>query len=594
MSPGSVLTGIAAKEPLWTSSGPVNPELVFSLRRVTEAAACAAFNWIGRGDSLDAGRAALDAMRAALADIDIDAVVAIGEATRGEAPQPQRGERLGTPGFRLQGRCRGRSGRGHELSRARPDQCAGRARRGRPRRHDEPGARLLHGEIRGKRAGARQDRSALAGGEEAHHPCRGSQQGRRPISPSSCWKSRAIASLSIASLAAGARVALYPAGDVAGALMAAIPGSGIDALMGTGGTPEGVMSACAIRGIGGEFLARLDPQLQTETKAVKEAGIDTSKWYQCDEIITSDNVFFCATGITTGLMLEGVERTKSHYKVQTMMITGATGERQILTTLHADRAHGEHRRARRRLKPDLGGRAWSAEMSKRVEHPIILGIVGDSASGKSTLSVGVAQILGEEHCTVICTDDYHRYDRKARATLGLSALDPRANHIDILEQHLRLLRRGEAVLKPVYDHRDGTFEAPEYVKPKEFVIAEGLLGYATRGMRDCYDVKIYLDPEEDLTVKWKMHRDTTKRGYTREQVLAQLERREIDSPNFIHPQRTFADIVIRFQRPAGANGSDTRLDVRHILRPTLPHPDFTPLFDGSSNAGLAPRACSRP
>jgi fructose-1,6-bisphosphatase II len=133
-------------------------------------------------------------------------------------------------------------------------------------------------------------------------------------------------------LGAGARVALYPAGDVAGALMAAIPGSGIDALMGTGGTPEGVMSACAVRAIGGEFLARLDPQLQTEAKAVKDAGIDTEKWYQRDEIITTDNVFFCATGITTGLMLEGVERSKSHYKVQTMMITGETGERQIMTS----------------------------------------------------------------------------------------------------------------------------------------------------------------------------------------------------------------------------------------------------------------------
>ena len=225
-------------------------------------------------------------------------------------------------------------------------------------------------------------------------------------------------------------------------------------------------------------------------------------------------------------------------------------------------------------------------MSKRVDHPIILGIVGDSASGKSTLSVGVAQILGEAHCTVICTDDYHRYDRKARAAAGLSALDPRANYVDVLEQHLRLLRAGEPILKPVYDHRQGTFEPPEYVRPKEFVIAEGLLGYTTRTMRDCYDVKIYLDPQEELRVKWKMHRDTTKRGYTAEEVMAQLERRGIDSPNFIHPQRTFADIVISFQRSADANGSDTRLDVRHILRPTLPHPDFTPLFDGSSNAGL--------
>jgi phosphoribulokinase len=225
-------------------------------------------------------------------------------------------------------------------------------------------------------------------------------------------------------------------------------------------------------------------------------------------------------------------------------------------------------------------------MPKRVDHPIILGIVGDSASGKTTLSAGVAQILGEAHCTVICTDDYHRYDRAQRAAAGLSALDPRSNYIDVLEQHLRLLRGGEPILKPVYDHRQGTLEPPEYVRPKDFVIAEGLLGYTTRAMRDCYDVKIYLDPEEGLRRRWKLHRDTTRRGYTREEVLFQLERRESTSQAFIHPQRTFADIVIRFQRSKGANGSDTQLDVRHILRPTLPHPDFTPLFDGSSNAGL--------
>ncbi len=225
-------------------------------------------------------------------------------------------------------------------------------------------------------------------------------------------------------------------------------------------------------------------------------------------------------------------------------------------------------------------------MPKRVDHPIILGIVGDSASGKTTLSAGVAQILGEDRCTVICTDNYHRYNRRERADNGLSAIDPRANYLDILEQHLRHLREGDAILHPIYDHRDGTFARPQYIKPKEFVIAEGLLGYTTRAMRDCYDVKIYLDPDEDLRVKWKLHRDTTRRGYKREEVLASLEKRKQESPNYVHPQRTFADIVIRFQTPSGANGSDTQLDVRHLLRPTLPHPDFTPLFDGSSNSGL--------
>ncbi len=230
-------------------------------------------------------------------------------------------------------------------------------------------------------------------------------------------------------------------------------------------------------------------------------------------------------------------------------------------------------------------------MPKRVEHPIILGIVGDSASGKTTLTAGVAQILGEDRCTVICTDDYHRYDRRERGEKGLSAVDPRANFIDILEQHLRHLRDGEGILKPIYDHRDGSFGRPRYVRPKEFVIAEGLLGYTTRAMRDCYDVKIYLDPDEDLRVKWKVHRDTSKRGYRKEEVLASLEKRKVDSTNYVHPQRTFADIVIHVRAPSSSNGAsthmgDAHLDVRHILRPTLPHPDFAPLFDGTSNAGL--------
>ena len=107
-------------------------------------------------------------------------------------------------------------------------------------------------------------------------------------------------------------------------------------------------------------------------------------------------------------------------------------------------------------------------MPKRVDHPIILGIVGDSASGKTTLSAGVAAILGEDRCTVLCTDDYHRSTARERAEKCLSAIDPRANYLDVLEQHLRLLREGEPILKPVYDHRDGT------LRPAEICEAEGV------------------------------------------------------------------------------------------------------------------------
>ena len=227
-------------------------------------------------------------------------------------------------------------------------------------------------------------------------------------------------------------------------------------------------------------------------------------------------------------------------------------------------------------------------MSKRVDHPIILGIVGDSASGKTTLSAGVAQILGAEHCTVMCTDDYHRYNRRNALPQGLSALDPRANYLDVLEQHLRRLREGEPILKPVYDHRDGTLRIGRNTSsPRSSSSPRACSATPRARMRDCYDVKIYLDPEEDLRVKWKIHRDTTKRGYTPGRG-ARSARGGGRTPSqaYIHPQRTFADIVIRFQKPQDANGSDTQLDVRHILRPTLPHPDFTPLFDGSSNAGL--------
>ncbi len=226
--------------------------------------------------------------------------------------------------------------------------------------------------------------------------------------------------------------------------------------------------------------------------------------------------------------------------------------------------------------------------NKKLNRPIILGVVGDSAVGKTTLSKGVAKILGEDRVTVICTDDYHRYDRAERAKNGISALDPRGNYMDILEQHLAQLRAGKPILKPVYNHDHGTLDRPEYIEPKEYVIAEGLLGYTTRAMRECYDVKIYLDPLEDLRRRWKVGRDTTKRGYSEEQVLASLDKRKDDSPAFIHPQRLFADIIIRFLVPPEAQDSaDSHLDVRHILRPTLPHPDFTKVIEASGNGMIS-------
>lgn len=218
------------------------------------------------------------------------------------------------------------------------------------------------------------------------------------------------------------------------------------------------------------------------------------------------------------------------------------------------------------------------------DRPIILGVVGDSAAGKTTLTRGIAQVFGEENVTVICTDDYHRYDRKQRAEMGISALHPDCNYLDIIEQHLDLLRQGQAILKPIYNHSTGAFDPPEYIEPRKYVIVEGLLGYSTKKMRDSYDVKTYLAPPETLRTSWKIKRDTRKRGYNDEQVLEQLRKREPDSETFIRPQRKWADAVISFYPPSDeSKRNDLLLNVRLILRPTIPHPDFTHILNDEAS-----------
>ncbi len=219
------------------------------------------------------------------------------------------------------------------------------------------------------------------------------------------------------------------------------------------------------------------------------------------------------------------------------------------------------------------------------QHRVMLGIVGDSAAGKTTLTKGIAQVLGAENVTVICTDDYHKYDRQQRKDLGISALHPDCNHLDIIQQHLSLLRSGQPILKPIYSHSHGTFQAPEYIKPAQFVIVEGLLGFATRGSRDCFDVKVYLAPPEQLRYDWKIKRDTMKRGYSEAEVLEQLRQREPDSEAYIRPQRASSDIVVSFYPPDAATDS-SHLNVRLVLRPTIPHPELPDLLSADPNSAV--------
>lgn len=307
------------------------PELIYDLRRVTERTAIAAFDWIGRGKSSEGDQVAVDAMRSALMEIDLDGTILMGESGREDVPQLAKGERVGRADadFKADVAVDPVEGTSY-LARGLTNALAVVAAAPSGTLRDLAPAFYME-----KFAAA----PAAKGKIDPEWPT------ARKLQELAVCLGKEVASLTVFVLEkprhrklveeihdCGARVALYPAGDVAGALLAAIPESGIDALMGTGGTPEGIMSACAIRGMGGEFLGRVDPQLQTERQAVAAAGLDTSRWYRLDDLVDSDDVFFCATGITTGLLLDGVERVGDHLRTQTLLVAGSAGERQILTS----------------------------------------------------------------------------------------------------------------------------------------------------------------------------------------------------------------------------------------------------------------------
>lgn len=313
--------------------GVSDPSFIYALRTVTEAAARVAYDWIGRGDRNQGDLAGVEAMRGALNGMQVGGTVVIGEGEKDEAPALYNGETLGDPSAPLQFDIAVDPVEGTSyLAKGMTNAMAVIAMAPRGTMFD-PGPAFYMEKFAGPPAvrGRIDPRAPVADKLKVL-----SEALDKPVSELTVYVLEKPRHKELVARihAAGARVALYPAGDVAGALKASIPESGIDALMGTGGTPEGVISACAIRLLGGEFLSRLDPQLPSEIIAVRGAGLDTSRWYGVDELVRSDEAYFCATGITTGLLFDGAERTRSQEKTQTLMIAGPGGARQTLTTWH--------------------------------------------------------------------------------------------------------------------------------------------------------------------------------------------------------------------------------------------------------------------
>ena len=182
--------------------------------------------------------------------------------------------------------------------------------------------------------------------------------------------------------------------------------------------------------------------------------------------------------------------------------------------------------------------------------PVLVGIAGDSASGKHTAHGILAGILGQDRVLSVDGDDVHRWERGHEMWKVVSHLDPAANDLYLLLEHAEALGRGQTITRVRYDHQTGRFTEPSRVSPGRFVFVIGLHPFYMKRMRDMLDVKVYMDPEEELRQEWKLRRDVRDRGYSPSQVLEQLRTREADAAVFVRPQQQFADMVVRYFRPA--------------------------------------------
>ncbi|MEK7172683.1 MAG: hypothetical protein AAB740_01750 [Patescibacteria group bacterium] len=178
--------------------------------------------------------------------------------------------------------------------------------------------------------------------------------------------------------------------------------------------------------------------------------------------------------------------------------------------------------------------------------PYLIGLAGDSGSGKTTFCNLLLNVYGENNLSVIHGDDMHRWERGDANWKKFTHLNPLANRLHTGLEHATNLKHGETVNREVYDHDTGHFTAPQTISAKRVLLFEGLHSLYFSEMRNIFDLKIFLQPEEQLRCYWKIARDMKERGYTRQQILEQIKSRENDSLAHIQKQELFSDITISF------------------------------------------------
>jgi fructose-1,6-bisphosphatase II len=279
--------------------------LALELARVTEAAAMASARWVGRGDKNAADAAAVNAMRMLINTVSMDGVVVIGEGEKDAAPMLFNGEQVGDgsgprcdvavdpiDGTRL-------------AANGMPDAIAVIAVSARGSMYDPSAVFYMKKLVTGPQAAAAVDIDAPPAANIAA-VARAKDCSPHDVTVIILDRPR-HAELIREVREAGARIKLITDGDVAGAIMAARAGTGIDLLLGTGGTPEGIIAACAVKCLGGVILGKLAPRDEAERVKALEAGHDLDRVLTTDDLVASDDAFFAATGITNGELLTGVK-----------------------------------------------------------------------------------------------------------------------------------------------------------------------------------------------------------------------------------------------------------------------------------------------
>ncbi|MEK6221328.1 MAG: class II fructose-bisphosphatase [Chloroflexota bacterium] len=306
--------------------------LALELVRVTEAAALSAARFMGRDDKIAADQAAVDGMRLILNSIDMEAMVVIGEGEKDEAPMLFNGEKLGNGSTPKMDLAVDPIDGTRPLAQGRPNSIATVAISPRGTMFD-PGPFMYMDKIA---VG-----STCKGTIDIEKPVEenlkaiGKALGKRSQDVTAVILDRPRHKELVAEVRrCGARIKFIDDGDVAGALMTALPNSGIDVLLGVGGTPEGVLAACALRAMGGEIQGKLFARNEEELSKGREMGYDFDSIITMDDLVSSNDVFFAATGITDGELLDGVKYYSYGASTQSIIVRGETGTYRTVNAVH--------------------------------------------------------------------------------------------------------------------------------------------------------------------------------------------------------------------------------------------------------------------